>query len=411
ICINLSVTGFFRHMFRITEDTSFQRSVIHYVNYLVKEIGDPPDLDRAEKIAEESSIEIRYESPDVNWSTSKSHALPPQMELRPWQGYPNVRTGGFHGLHFLVLERGKGRYVFELAHAFNRDASDMKAVVLLVVLLTAILAAAYLLIRWILRPVRKLSDGVREVGKGNLDYRISMKRSDELGELAEAFNAMTRRIRNMLRAKEQLMLDVSHELRSPLTRMKLALESVPEGRAKECIREDVSDMEKMVTEVLKTARSHYMHGQLNLRRVDIVALLKGVISTFKDRRPGIEADEMPDRIDLSIDPDRVKSVLMNVLENAIKYSFNSSKPVEVTMEHCRPYLIVRVRDHGIGIPEDELSYVFEPFYRVDKSRSKETGGFGLGLSLCKTVMEAHHGKIEVDSAPDGGTVISLFFPV
>jgi len=194
-----------------------------------------------------------------------------------------------------------------------------------------------------------------------------------------------------------------------LTRMKVALESLSESAAKKSIREDLEEMEKMVTEVLKTARSHFTHGQLNLQPVNLVDLLKGVVSTFEGDLPRIRTGAMPDHVELNLDPARVKTVLKNVLDNAVKYSFKTSRPVEISMEKRDPYWMIQIRDNGVGIPEDELPYIFEPFYRVDKSRSKDTGGYGLGLSLCKTVMEAHQGKIEVDSSPEGGTTVSLFF--
>ncbi len=409
ICINLSVTGFIRHMFK-TEEPAIHKGIIHHLNYIVQDLGNPPDLDRAERISRESSIQIRYESPNLNWSTSEFFSLSPQQEFQASRVYPNIRIGEARGRHIFVLEQEEGRFIFELGRGFTWDILDMGAVVRLVVLLTAILAGAYLLIRWILNPVRGLTEGVREVSKGNLDYRVPLKRSDELGELAKTFNAMTDRIQNMLRAKEQLLLDVSHELRSPLTRMKVALESLPAGFAKKNINEDVSEMEKMVTEVLKTARSHYMHGQLNLQRINIVELLNGVFFTFKGQHPRIQLDKIPHRVELRVDPDRVKSVLKNVIDNALKYSFKSSEPVKIALENHKPYVIIRIQDSGVGIPQDELSYIFEPFYRVDKSRSKDTGGYGLGLSLCKTVMEAHHGKIEIESSLNKGTTVSLFFP-
>ncbi len=410
ICLHLSVTGFMRHMFEKNEPAR-QKNVISHLNYIVQDLGHPPDLDRAKKISQQLSFQIRYESPNLNWSTSESLFLPPQLKLQTSPEYPNVQMGNYpEREHFFVLDQGQGRFIFKLDHRFNRENIDVEDVVLLIALLTAILAGTYLLIRWILSPVKGLTEGVREVGKGNLDYRVPLKRSDELGELAKAFNAMTDRIRNMLRAKEQLMLDVSHELRSPLTRMKVALESLSQGRVKESIREDVAEMEKMVSEVLKTARSHYMHGQLNLQRINMAELLNGVLSTFKGQHPGVQASKMLDRVELCVDPDRVKSVLKNVLDNAVKYSFNTSEPVKVSVENHKPYIVIRVQDNGVGIPQDELPYIFEPFYRVDKSRSKDTGGYGLGLSLCKTVMEAHHGKIEVDSSPNRGTTVSLFFP-
>ena len=409
ICINLSVTGFMQQMVKKNEPAK-QKNIIHHLTYIIQEIGNPPDFDRAKRISQQLTFNIRYESPTLSWSTSDALLPPPPLKLQSAKEYPNFQMGEEGGHRFFIFNQGEGRFIFELGRGFEWDILDMKAVVQLIALLSMILIGAYLSIRWILSPVRGLTEGVREVGKGNLDYRLSLKRSDELGELAQAFNAMTERIRTMLRAKEQLMLDVSHELRSPLTRMKVALESLPEGYIKKSIEEDVVEMETMVAEVLQTARSHYMHGQLNLQRINMAQLLRGALSSFKNQPPGIEAVGIPDRVELLIDPDRVKSVLKNILDNAVKYSCNTSKPLQVSMENQRSYVVIRIQDNGVGIPEDELPYIFEPFYRVDKSRSKDTGGYGLGLSLCKTVMEAHHGKIEVESAPKSGTTVFLFFP-
>ncbi|MEJ2286654.1 MAG: sensor histidine kinase [Desulfobacterales bacterium] len=107
----------------------------------------------------------------------------------------------------------------------------------------------------------------------------------------------------------------------------------------------------------------------------------------------------------------MKTVFNNILANAIKFSKAQSGPVRITIKQEPHYTVVQVIDDGIGIPPEELSFIFEPFYRVDKSRSKVSGGYGLGLSLCKTIMDAHDGKIEVTSEPGEGTTVSLFFPL
>lgn len=409
ICLNLAVTGFMQHMFKRNEPAR-QRNILSHLNYIVRDIGNPPDLERAKKISQQLNFDIRYDSPGLSWSTSEPLALPPQLKLRTVPDHPNVKAGEDREHRYFVMQQGEGRFIFELGRGFNREVLDMEEVVRLVALLTVILAAVYLSIRKILSPVKKLTEGVREVGKGNLEHQVVLTGSDELGELGRAFNAMTDRIRKMLRAKEQLLLDVSHELRSPLTRINVALEALPESAAKKSIGEDVAEMGKMVTELLQTARLHYLHGQLNLQPTDMAELIAGVLSTFDGQPTEIHAAGIPDRISLAVDPDRVKSALKNIVENALKYSFPGAGPVKISMEDRPDYLIIRVEDHGMGIPEDEIPYIFEPFYRVDKSRSKDTGGYGLGLSLCKTVMEAHHGKIEVESAPGKGTTVSLFFP-
>jgi signal transduction histidine kinase len=409
IGINLSVTDFFKNLKKTTEPT-IQKRIIQYLNYIVKDAGNPPDVKRLKEISEESSVRIRYQSEGLNWSSSESFSLPPDLKLQSSPADSNVQFGKSGRHRYFVLQQGQGQYIFELGRGFTWDDIDLEILAALILPLMAILAGTYFLIRWILNPVKGLTEGVREVGKGNLSHHVSIKRSDELGELAAAFNGMTDRIRNMLRAKEQLMLDVSHELRSPLTRMKVALESLPSGYAKKNIGEDVCEMEKLVTEVLKTARIHYTHGQLNLQRVDIVQLLKGVTLAYLDQPPGVRIGKMPGKAELDVDPDRVKSVLKNLLDNAVKYSTPDSGPVQVSMEYQKPFMIIRIHDNGVGIPEDELPYIFEPFYRVDKSRSKDTGGYGLGLSLCKTVMEAHQGKVHIESSLSKGTTVSLFFP-
>ena len=102
--------------------------------------------------------------------------------------------------------------------------------------------------------------------------------------------------------------------------------------------------------------------------------------------------------------------IINILTNAVRFSDPDDKPVMISVIKQADFTVVRILDHGIGIPSDELPFIFEPFYRVDKSRSKDTGGYGLGLSLCKTIMEAHGGKIELESQPGVGTTVSLFFP-
>jgi signal transduction histidine kinase len=150
---------------------------------------------------------------------------------------------------------------------------------------------------------------------------------------------------------------------------------------------------------------------LKKQPTNLTVLLKQTLKAFEDQQPGIEMDDLPSEIEVAVDPEQIKTVFENVLNNAIKYSQPDSEPIEVSYKHRESFAVVRIRDNGIGIPEEELSHIFEPFYRVDKSRTRDTGGYGLGLSLCKAIMEAHDGKIEVTSGPEEGTTVSLFFPL
>ena len=409
ICINLVVGGFF-WLHRSAVGRPLHKNILQYLTYIIDDLGSPPDLYRARQIGEQASLQISFDSPDLSWTTAENFSDLQKAHWRNWSQKPLIRLGSYHGHHFVELTHESGRFVFGLDKSFELDPERKRLVIILLSLLTLILAGAFLSIRWILKPVRWLNQGVREVSRGNLKYRIPLKRSDELRDLAAAFNDMTARIRDMLHTKEQLLLDVSHELRSPLTRVKVALEFMPDGQAKESITGDVAEMEKMINEILETARMHHLHGKLKVERVLLTDLLKDVISEFENQSPGVQAADIPTGTAIKVDPEQIKTVFKNVLTNAVKYSNPDSEPVRISLKSRPPNIVVQIADNGIGIPADELPFIFEPFYRVDKSRTKDTGGYGLGLSLCKTIMEAHGGRIEIDSTLDVGTTVTLVFP-
>jgi signal transduction histidine kinase len=410
ICINLVVGGFFLHL-RNQFVGPFHQNVVQYLNYLIADMGNPPTLDRARDIARQSFLEIRYESSDLSWTTSAD--LPAFFKGRfvPWRQNPDVRYGKYRGRHVIEVDKKAGRFIFGLSRNLPVDSARHRLLVVMLVLLTAILTAAFFVIRYILRPVKWLNTGVQEVSRGNLKHRVPLKKSDELRDLAAAFNNMTERIRDMLHTKEQLLLDVSHELRTPVTRMKVALEFLEDSQAKQSLQADIEEMEKMVSEILETARRQHKYENLKKQRTNLVDLLKRTVAAFENQPPGIEMIDVAAEMQAEVDAEQVKTVFENVFSNAIKYSQPESEPIRVSCQKQESFAVIRIRDKGIGIPDTELDHIFEPFYRVDKSRAKDTGGYGLGLSLCKTIMEAHDGKIEVQSRPEMGTTVSLFFPL
>jgi signal transduction histidine kinase len=300
IALNLVVVGFFvahRHMV----ERSIHQNLIQYINYLITDIGAPPRVDRAREIARQTSLEIHYKSPQRQWSTAGN---PPDLSrgrFHVWKEFPNIRFGRYHGHSFVEVNRSNGLFIFEYAKPFDRSDRRDGLFLLLLLLMLAILGGAFLTIRRVLRPVKWLNDGVREVSRGNLDHRVPLKKSDELRDLAEAFNTMTDRIREMLQAKEQLLLDVSHEMRSPLTRLKVALEFLPDGKPKESIKTDIKGMEKMISEILDTARTHHLHGQLKRQRLNLVDLLQEVVPAFEKQAPGVKIGDVPNTINADLD--------------------------------------------------------------------------------------------------------------
>lgn len=290
-----------------------------------------------------------------------------------------------------------------------REAAHYGLLVLVLFVIVAVVLAAHLVLRQLLRPLRILNDGVARLGGGELDVRLLRTTRDEFGQLTDTFNQMAGRVRDMIVARDRLLTDVSHELRSPLTRIKVTLELLPEDAQRARLAEDVVEMEHMVTELLELERIRMPRG-IKTAREDLTPILREVAAKSRDTHPGVVVTVPEREILVDIDGEKVRTVLRNLLDNAMRYSVPDSRPIEVSAAQTDDAVVVRITDDGVGIPESEAARVFEPFYRVDRSRSKSTGGYGLGLSICKRVMEAHGGTIGVERSAGRGACFVLRFP-
>ena len=284
----------------------------------------------------------------------------------------------------------------------------VKMLWLLLLLMLGVVLSAYAIQRRLLRPVRWLDEGVARLSAGHLDVSLPVLTGDEFGALTEAFNRMVCQIKQMVQARDQLLLDVSHELRSPLTRLKVALEFVPKGENRTQMAVDIKEMELMIAELLELERLRDGRGIKTVRQ-DLLLILHEVAG-FLDRWPGVRVLAIDREILLNIDGDKLRTVLRNILENAFKYSLPDSRAVEISTVQNSEMVAVRVSDDGPGIPDSDMESIFEPFFRVDRSRSKKTGGYGLGLSISKRIMEAHGGSIAVERNPSRGVSFILNLP-
>ena len=409
IAINVTLWGFF-WAYRAMAGRPFHSNIHQYLNYVIDDLGTPPSYERAAALARQAGLQIHFQGPNSSWSTSPDTIDRHRIHFRAWGDKPNIRGGMSHGRFYIEYRHVRGDFIFELSGEYERNPVLKWIHGLIVLSVTLILLGAYVLIRRILRPIKWLDAGVKEVGRGNLKHRVPVTKSDELGQLSQAFNAMTQRLDEMITAKEQLLRDVSHELRSPLTRMKVALEFVKESRTRELVQSDIQEMEEMITHILETARMHHDHSRLDLREIDLARLIDDVVATYRQQPPGVAFSSTGVAFPCMVDPEQIKIVLKNVLDNAIKYSTKDSQTVRISIDARGGLAVIEIADNGIGIQPEVLTYIWEPFYRVDKSRSRDTGGYGLGLSLCKTIIQAHGGNIDLRSIPGKGTTVSLTLP-
>ncbi len=383
-----------------------RKNMENYIHYIVQDIGNPPDTLRAREIAKSYDFQIAYLSDKLNWSTGKIPELKRGLIRRHRTGSLTPRWLGYQ--LFEYHNPDGSQFIFGIDHSTFLENHE-KRVILLFIFLGLTFFLSYLMIQRILRPIKWLKQGVLQLSQANFHHYIPIKSDDELGELSLSFNTMTRRIQEMIHARDQLLLDVSHELRSPITRIKVAMEFLPETKNRQSIQDDLGEMERMITEILETERLKGGHGKLMLQAIDIIQVIKKVTDNYQGYLPQIKLISSQSVSKLSIDIERIKMVLKNILENALKYSQPDSQPIEIELKSTTENIIVEIRDDGIGVPAEHLPYLFEPFYRVDKSRSKKTGGYGLGLSLCKKIMEAHGGSIEVINRKPRGMIVKLTF--
>jgi len=311
--------------------------------------------------------------------------------------------------YHLVSAADGSSYLFVWDYTDHVRGLHAKMLWLLLFLVIGVVCTAYVFQRRLLRPVRLLDDGVTRMSVGDLNVSVPVVTSDEFGALTDAFNKMVGRVKQMIQARDQLLLDVSHELRSPLTRLKVAMALLPEDENKTGMIGDLGEMEAMIAELLELERMRDGRG-VRCERLNFWPILAELAEAYGGDFPGVRLLGHPDEIWLDIDREKIRTVLRNLLENARKYSLPDSRPVEIEVEEGEGGILVRVRDDGPGIPEADLPNLFEPFYRVDRSRSRKTGGYGLGLSICKRIIESHGGSIAVMNNHGRGACFVLSFP-
>ncbi|MBN2009055.1 HAMP domain-containing histidine kinase [candidate division KSB1 bacterium] len=407
ITVDALVFGFFGSQFNRAIKDAVHTNMEQYFGYVAHELGSPPDTLRARKMAENYGLRIKYKSTQLEWQYPPQSRIVKHGLLRPHKathqiiGHEQIQITNADGSYYIME--------FNFSMLLKRHRRNLGKLLLL---LAGIFVLSFLAIRYILRPLRWIKRGVEQVGHGNLDHKIPIVRPDELGELSRSFNEMTQRIKAMLHARDQLLMDVSHELRSPITRMKIALEFMPEGEHRRRMADDLAELETMITEILESERLNGAHGKLHLNNTDIVALLNEVSAAYADRHPGVQLPTNYSTIIVMIDAERMRLLFKNLLDNATKYALPDSGTIQVEIEKKENVMTIFIRDDGPGIPDEHLPYLFEPFYRVDKSRSKKTGGYGLGLSLCKKIVEAHGGTIAIKNNLDKrGVQVTIQLPV
>lgn len=267
-----------------------------------------------------------------------------------------------------------------------------------------LLGVALLFLRNQMRPIRQLATAAEQFGKGQFVDDFKPSGAQEIRSASRAFHVMKHRILRQITQRTEMLAGVSHDLRTPLTRMKLQLAMMPENdESKASLEGDVADMEKMVEGYLAFARGQEAEA---VEDTDIPELFQDVV--MNARRQGVAVSlEAPESFRAEVRPNGFKRCITNLINNATRYA----NEIWITVKQSNSEIIILIDDDGPGIPADRRKDVFRPFYRLDPSRNLETGGSGLGMTIARDVIHGHGGQISLGESPAGGLRIEIRLPL
>lgn len=340
--------------------------------------------------------------------------------------YENVRA--MNGLFAHAIDRGGARrgvlvYISTVQEIYeNLHAIQLKILLWMFVVAALVLIVSMYVMRTITRPIGELSEGIRKMTGGDLSARVEVQGKTEFSELARAFNSMSEKIEALDKTRSQFVSNASHELKTPLSTMKILIETLvyqdpmDPAMTKDFlgdVNREIDRLNRIVSDLLTLVNIDSGGTRLNLAELDLNALMREQVKRLLPlaRENGIEINlEMKDEISIMGDGLKLQQVIYNVIDNAIKYTPRGGE-VETSLSRNGRRALIRISDTGIGIPAEDLPHIFDRFYRVDKARSRATGGTGLGLSIVKQIVQQHGGTITATSAEGKGTSFVIDLPI
>ena len=324
----------------------------------------------------------------------KPKKAPGLFAPKPWGGTCeslDVRMQDGHMLRLLVLPPRQPAFA---------EHNDWMT---LLPFLISIAILAYLVTRMTMRPLKQLAQAAKDLGNDINHPPLALTGASEIRQASAAFNAMQARIRQHIFQRTQMLAAITHDLQTPLTRLRLRLEKVADSDLHERLVGDLSAMQSMVKEGLDLARS--MDSTEAMQALDLDSLLDSVCSDAADAGQNVTLEGHAGMA-LMGRPIAMRRCLVNLIDNAVKYGQHA----QVTVERLTGAARIRIRDGGPGIAPEQLAKVFEPFYRIETSRSRESGGTGLGLTIARNIAEQHGATVLLSNHVDGGLEVTLVVP-
>ncbi|HSH70621.1 MAG TPA: HAMP domain-containing sensor histidine kinase [Deferrisomatales bacterium] len=404
-----------------------EKLVQFIANELGTSIADPLGLrGRLEHLHEQLDADLAVYHPSGASVAAAGLPPPPPLsadKLRKTQGARWVHEG--HCWTMAVAIENSGGHYLMVRWCSSRSPEGF--FFLLALIFVALALGSVPLARAIARPLEKLTETARALGGGDLSARSGIDRKDEVGHLARAIDDMASRLEHRIRSERELLANISHEIRTPLARIRVALELCDEeeggiadlkARLAEMAR-DVTGLDRLVEQVLVIVRldlaasaGEEAQFSLHLETTPIKDLVEEVVCGFEATHVGraLRVGAPVETATVRIDRGLMRRVFDNLLDNAAKFS-DSANPIELVVTSENDKIRIVVRDQGIGVAAEDLPRLFEPFFRTDRSRARDHGGVGLGLALCRRIVEGHGGEIEARPNEPRGLAVGFTLPV
>jgi len=327
---------------------------------------------------------------------------------------------------------GSAGMMSDLAASFTQAVNEVLLVAASFAFLTAVLVSTFVA-RQIVKPVQEMKAASQRIAAGRYDERVQVAGEDELAELGHSFNRMAQELAQTEERRRQLIGDVAHELRTPLSSIRGVMEGLqdgilpPEPKTFTSVEQEVNRLQRLVRDLEELSKAEAGQIPLEKERIDPAELVETVIfrlgQQFADKQVSLNIDIPPDLPTISVDPGRMTQVLLNLLGNALQFTPSGGHVTvqclvnDSSSSGCQdlgsdPCLQITVADTGIGLTAAQISHIFERFYRVDKSRSRAGGGSGIGLTISKYLVEAHGGRLTAASSGlNQGSVFMIVLPI
>jgi signal transduction histidine kinase len=406
-------------VFRVSAGRAVQR-VVDMVRFV--EAATPPSRDALQQFSASQGLDLRFvgQAPAVAAPRPGSDAAAFRQLLAEDLGHQRP----------LEVQVSRMRLPVDANHAYPRDGFDFnvwtrladgdwvqlgfqepqrlplwprRLLINILVLAAAMVLLSLVAVRWVTRPLAELSAAAEQLGRDINRPPLPESGPEEVRRAARAFNAMQDRLARYINSRTAVLTAMSHDLKTPITRLRLRAELLEPAAAREKFVHDLGEMEAMVNATLGYMRG--LDDREPLRAVDVGALAEALQSDAAELGATFDVHGQPTGPLLG-KPQGLKRCLQNLLDNALRYGRN----VELVIDDAADRLTLYVRDRGPGIPPDQLERVFEPFYRLETSRNASTGGTGLGLSIARNLAQSMGGELTLRNRPEGGLEAALALP-